>query len=236
MVNITIDGRTVQAKEGSTILQNAQAERIDIPTLCFHKDLSPFGACRLCTVEIKVKKQWKLAASCQVEVEEGMEVRTDTEAVKESRRLAAALLYYKHPTTGAVRDMARKLGVAVEPIDEADGRDCILCGLCTRTCQEIVGVAALRFQDRGLDRATEEPKIEFEATACIGCGSCAYACPTGYVRMEAVDGKRIIWDKVFKMATCKVCGQYFAPMEQLEYIAKKTGVALGNLMTCVSCR
>ena len=235
MVNITIDGHQIQAKEGSTVLQNAQAMNIDIPTLCFHKEVSPFGACRLCSVEVKANGKWKLAASCQVEVEKGMEVKTDTETVKESRKLAAALLYYKYPTTRAVRDVAAKLGVDVEEA-KADGRDCILCGLCTRTCHEIVGVDALRFQDRGLGRAVDETKIEFVTANCIGCGSCAYVCPTGFVQMESVDDKRIIWNKVFKMATCKVCGQYFAPIEQLEWISKKAGVAMENLMTCTSCR
>ena len=235
MVNITIDGRQVQATEGSTVLQNAQALKIDIPTLCFHKDLSSFGACRLCTVEVKTKGKWKLAASCQTEVEKNMEIKTDSSAVQESRKLAAALLYYKYPGTAAIRDMAKKLGVTVAE-DKADATDCILCGLCTRTCHEIVGVKALRFQDRGLERANENPKIDFISSACIGCGSCAYVCPTGYVKMEAADGKRMIWDKVFKMAACKTCGQYFAPVEQLEYISKKTGVPVGNLMTCNSCR
>lgn len=235
MVGITIDGRKIEAKEGSTVLQNAKALNIDIPTLCFHKEVSPFGACRLCSVEVKTNGKWRLAASCQVEVAKGMEVKTDTDKVKESRKLAAGLLYYKYPTTAAVREMAIKCGVDVKE-GKADGKDCILCGLCARTCQEIVGVDALRFQDRGLGRAMDEPKIEFVASNCIGCGSCAYVCPTGFVGMQAVDNKRIIWDKVFKMAACDVCGQFFAPMEQLEYISKKTGVDVNNLMTCTSCR
>ncbi|MDD5168504.1 MAG: 2Fe-2S iron-sulfur cluster-binding protein [Syntrophales bacterium] len=234
MVNITIDGHQIEAKEGSTVLQNAQALKIDIPTLCFHKEVSPFGACRLCSVEIKANGKWQLAASCQTEVAKGMEVKTDTTKVRENRKLAAALLYYKYPTTEAVRTMAAKLGVEIKG-EKTDGRDCILCGLCTRTCHEIVRVDALRFQDRGLGREVE-PKIEFVTANCIGCGSCAYACPTGFVQMESVDDKRIIWNKVFKMATCKVCGQYFAPIEQLEWIAKTTGQALDNLMTCTSCR
>lgn len=235
MVNITIDGRQVQAKEGSTVLQNAQALNIDIPTLCFHKEVSPFGACRLCTVEVKSNGRWKLAASCQVEVAKGMEVKTDTAKIQESRKLAAALLYYKYPSTEAVRDMAAKLGIKVKD-EKVNGKDCILCGLCTRTCHEIVKVDALRFQDRGLGRAIEEPKIEFVTANCIGCGSCAYVCPTGFVQMESMGDKRIIWDKVFKMASCKVCSQYFAPVEQLEWISRTTGVAMDNLMTCTSCR
>jgi NADH dehydrogenase/NADH:ubiquinone oxidoreductase subunit G len=235
MAKMIINGHEIQAKAGATVLEEARRLKIEIPTLCYHKDLSSFGACRLCMVEIKVKGKWQLAASCQTEAAAGLEVRTDTAKVLESRKLAAELLYSRYPQTAAVREIAAKLGVDVQPA-AADSHDCILCGLCTRTCHEIVGVNALKFKDRGLAREIEEPEIEFTSSACIGCGSCSYVCPTGYVRMEAVDGKRIIWDKVFKMASCNVCGRYFAPVEQLEYISRTTGVPVGQLMTCVSCR
>ena len=237
MINIVIDGRKIKAKEGSTILENAGDLKIDIPTLCYHKELSPFGACRLCAVEVKTNGQWKLTTSCDTIVEQGMEIRTDSDKVQENRKLTAGLLYYKYPTTAVVRDVALKLGLEVEVLDtEVEGHDCILCGLCVSACREIVDVSALTFQDRGLGRDIDEPKIEFDPSLCIGCGSCAYVCPTGYVKMEMVEDKRIIWDKVFKMAACGVCGKYFAPQEQLEYISKKTGVSLSKLSTCVDCR
>jgi bidirectional [NiFe] hydrogenase diaphorase subunit len=236
MAKMIIDGYKIQAKEGATVLEEARNLNIDIPTLCYHKDLSSFGACRLCTVEIKVKGKWQLAASCQTAAAADMEVRTDTDNVRESRKLAAALLYFRYPQTAVVRNIAEKLGVNVQATAAADNGDCILCGLCTRTCHEIVGVDALKFRDRGLARNIEEPKIEFTPSACIGCGSCAFVCPTGFVRWDAVDDKRIIWDKAFKMASCQVCGRYFAPVEQLEFISRTTGVPVSRLMTCVSCR
>ena len=235
MVKITIDGKSVQAKEGSSVLQNIRNLRIELPTLCYHPELASFGACRLCTVEVKANGKWKLAASCEAPVEEGMDVKTASEKAVESRKLAAQLLYYKYPTTQAVSDIARKLGVATAEA-AIEGNDCILCGLCTRTCKEIVGVCALNFQDRGLGRAVDEPKIEFIANNCIGCGSCAFVCPTGFVKMETTDDRRMIWNKVFKMAACNVCGRYFAPVEQLEYISRTTGVPVSQLATCVSCR
>jgi bidirectional [NiFe] hydrogenase diaphorase subunit len=235
MVKIIIDGRKIKAKKGSTILENAEELNIEIPTLCYHKELSSFGACRLCTVEVKTNGKWQLAASCNTPVENGMEIRTNSDKVQESRKLAAELLYYKYPTTEAVREIARKLGVQT-PEEKGEGHDCILCGLCVRTCREIVGVSALTFQDRGLGRDIDEPKIEFNPNACIGCGSCAYVCPTGYVQMESVDDRRIIWDKVFKMIACSVCGRFFAPEDQLKYISKVTNVPLDKLTTCTDCR
>ena len=237
MINITIDGRKVKAKEGSTVLQNLQDQKIDIPTLCFHKDLIPFGACRLCTVEVKTNGKWQLAASCSTAVAPEMAIQTNSEKVKENRKFAAELLYSRYPTTKAVRDVAEKLGVSVPP-SAVEGHECILCGLCTRTCHEVVGVDALKFEDRGLGRDVEDPKILYISDSCIGCGSCAFICPTGFVKMEEKSGgkKRKIWDKEFKMAACKVCGRYFAPVDQLKWISKTTKVPLKNLMTCMSCK
>lgn len=235
MVKITIDGKSVQAREESNVLQEIRALKIDMPTLCYHEELVPFGACRLCTVEVKTNGKWKLAASCDLPVSEGMEIKSASDKALKARKLAAELLYFQYPTTAAVRDIAGKLGVDVEPAAKEE-HDCVLCGLCVRTCRDIVGVSALTYQDRGLGRDVETPKIEFKADKCIGCGSCAYICPTGYVNMETDEDKRVIWNKVFKMATCKVCGRYFAPEDQLKYISKKTGVSLKEIAVCTNCR
>lgn len=235
MVDITIDGNKVQAREGSSVLENIRNLRIDMPTLCYHQELAPFGACRLCTVEIRANGKGRLTTACDCPVKPGLEIVTASEQAQEARKFAAALLAYKYPDTAAVREIAQKLGVAVAPA-AAEANDCILCGLCTRTCRDIVGVSALKFQDRGPGRNVENPKIEFIAANCIGCGSCAYVCPTGFVRMESTEDKRMIWNKVFKMAACDVCGRFFAPVEQLEYISRTTGVPASSLSTCVSCR
>lgn len=235
MVAITIDGRKVEAKDNSTVLENIRNLGISLPTLCYHQEVSPFGACRLCTVEVKANGKWQLATSCDTPVTKGLEVRTNSEAAKEARALAAKLLYSKYPGAKAVRDIAGKLGVAVAAEAE-DENPCILCGLCVRACREVVGANALTFADRGLGRDLEEPKIDFDPDACIGCGSCAFICPTGYVCMETTGDRRMIWDKVFKMAACSVCGRYFAPEDQLAFISRQTGVPLSALKVCVSCR
>lgn len=235
MINMTIDGKAVSAGEGDSVLKKIRDHHIPMPTLCYHPELKAFGACRLCTVEVRTNGKWKLAASCELPAAEGLEVKTASEKAVEARKLAAELLYLQYPATVAVREIALKLGVAVKPAG-AESQDCILCGLCTRACREIVGVSALTFADRGLGRDVDAPRIAFTAERCIGCGSCAFVCPTGFVKMESVEDKRIIWNKAFKMAACNSCGRYFAPVEQLEYISRTTGTPLSVLCTCVSCR
>jgi len=109
MVKIKIDGKSVQAKEGSTILQNIRDLRIDMPTLCYHEELIPFGACRLCTVEVKTNGKGQLTTACDCQVAAGMDITTASDKAVESRKLAAELLYYKYPTTRVVREIVQKL-------------------------------------------------------------------------------------------------------------------------------
>ncbi len=95
MVAITIDGRKTDAKENSTVLENVRSQGIILPTLCHHEEVSAFGSCRLCTVEIKANGKWQLATACNTPVAKGLEVRTNSEQAIEARALAARLLYFK---------------------------------------------------------------------------------------------------------------------------------------------
>ena len=237
MIRIQIDGQSVEAKKGTTILSVAGKLHIPIPTLCFHESLSPFGACRLCTVEVKRGKKWELTTSCNTEIGPGMLVRTDSPEIRKSRKMAAELLYFKYPGTKLIRDTAEKHGVKVEKSKE-DAHDCILCGMCVRTCQEVVEVNALRFEDRGPDHPGEPPRIGYIGESCICCGACAFVCPTGYIRMEPYgdENRRVIWERVFEMAACRICGRRFAPLAQLAYLSRKAGQPLAQFMTCISCR
>ncbi|MBW1614550.1 MAG: (2Fe-2S)-binding protein [Deltaproteobacteria bacterium] len=239
MINLTIDGREIQAEEGSTILQAARNNGIEIPTLCYHDELTASGACRLCSVEIKKGKRTRVVASCIYQVEEDLVVNTQSERVMNVRRLVLQLLMARCPTSEVIRELAEKLGVEPQErfqLDEDKGK-CILCRQCVEVCEQVVGVSAIGFLNRGADKSVGTPFME-PSGVCIGCGACAYVCPTGHIKMEESENgnERVIWGKTFKMAACKVCGRYFAPQEQLEYIGKKTGVPLDKLYTCVNCR
>lgn len=238
MVTLSIDGREVQAEEGATILEVARDNNIYIPALCYHEEVAPYGACRLCMVEIAADGREKLVASCLYPVEEGLRVKTNSERVKNNRRMIMELLLARCPNNKVIQDLARQVGVDKTPFKLED-KQCILCGLCVRVCQEVVGVSAISLVKRGVDRQMATPFYEF-SEACIGCGSCAYVCPTGAISLEDVGDTRIIdMPKVkmeFKLKKCNKCGKYWAPERQLEYIARIAGLAPETFDVCPDCR
>ena len=237
MVNLVIDNKKIQAEEDFTILQAAQNNGIEIPTLCHHDELTASGACRLCSVEIKKGNRTKIVTSCIYQVEEGLVVNTRNEKVLNVRRLVLQLLMARCPESEVIQEIAEKMDVKPQArfqLDEDKGK-CILCRQCVEVCEEVVGVSAIGFSYRGADKVVGPPFMEASQT-CIGCGACAYVCPTGHIIMEDLGDERIIWGKHFKMAKCKVCGKLFAPVTQLKHISKTTGVPLDKLTTCVDCR
>lgn len=240
MVRLTIDGREFQAEEGKTILEVASENGIHIPTLCYHEEVSPYGACRLCMVEVTRNGRKKLVASCLYPVAEGLVVKTESPEVSNIRRTAIELLLARCPDSEVIREMARELGVGELSFrPEQDNHKCILCGLCTRVCQEVVGVSAISLVNRGVDRQMATPFYDF-SEVCIGCGSCSYVCPTRAISFEDVGDTRIITmpsvTMEFKLKKCSKCGEYWAPEKQLEYIAEEAGLASEAFDVCPNCR
>ncbi|MDH5696309.1 MAG: 2Fe-2S iron-sulfur cluster-binding protein, partial [Dehalococcoidia bacterium] len=200
IVRLTIDGEEVEARKGMTVLQAAEEAGLFIPTLCSDADLKPFGACRLCVVEIEGTRG--LPTACTTPVTEGMVVRTETPAVERERRLAIELTRTDHPTDCNacpknlqcdLQMMEALLGITEArfhtltkdlPIDKSnpffnlDRNYCILCGKCVRSCDEIRGVEAYTFASRGYDRhvATWGDGLLIDSN-CESCGECVDHCP-----------------------------------------------------------
>lgn len=176
-VNLVINGCDVTAEEGVTVLEAARAAGIDIPTLCSHEDLAPFGACRLCTVEIAKEGRSRLVASCVYPVEEGLDVQTESEPVVKGRKLILEMLLARSPGVQVLRDYGRRYGVDVTKFS-VDPSFCILCGLCVNYCAEVKGKHAIGFTGRGVERHVMFlPEVASEE--CTHCWECFSVCPTG---------------------------------------------------------
>lgn len=175
MATLTIDGVKVQADEGSTILEVAKFYGFDIPTLCYHEELTPYGACRLCMVEIKDGRRTRVVASCLYPVKEGLEVKTSSERIVKERKLLLELMIAQCPNSKVLQDMASKMGVEKVRF-KMENQDCILCGLCVRMCAEQMKGGAIGFVGRGPKREVVTPFRE-SSEICRNCGACMYICP-----------------------------------------------------------
>jgi len=176
MVNIVIDGIKAEVPEGTTILQAAESLDIHVPTLCHHQALTPYGACRICLVEIESGGRKGLRTSCNNVVQEEMSIDTKCEKVLHSRKVIVELLLTRSPDSETIRELANEVGVEKSRFPKKDN-ECILCGLCVRMCEERMGKAAISFAGRGIEREVVPP-FSLKTDVCQTCGACESICPT----------------------------------------------------------
>jgi len=175
-ITLQIDGRKVEAKEGMTILEAAQSVGISIPTLCHHEKLEPYGACRICTVEIEARGRTNLVAACLYPVEQNLVVRTKSEKVDKTRKVLLELMLAHAPDAAELQDLAQEYG-ADKARFEKESSFCILCGLCVRYCAEVKKKNAIGFVDRGTRREIIFIP-EVASKECEDCKECFPLCPT----------------------------------------------------------
>jgi coenzyme F420-reducing hydrogenase beta subunit len=178
-LKIKIDGHEIEndADDGSvTILEAATLAGINIPTLCNHPSLDPYGSCRLCTVQIEKNGRKKFVTACNYPVEEGLVVNTCSLEVADIRKMILELLLARCPHEKRLQELAGEYGI-FKPRFMLEDKNCILCGLCYRVCEGLVGVSAINAQNRGVSRDVDTPYGELSED-CIACGACALVCPT----------------------------------------------------------
>ncbi len=175
-ITLQIDGREVKAEEGMTILEAAQSAGISIPTLCHHEKLEPYGACRICTVEIEAHGRTNLVAACLYPVEQNLVVRTRSEKVDKTRKVLLELMLAHAPDAAALQDLAQEYGADKARFGK-ESSFCILCGLCVRYCAEVKKKNAIGFVDRGTRREVIFIP-EITSKECWDCKECFPLCPT----------------------------------------------------------
>jgi len=240
-ITFTLDGQTVQAEPGETVFSVAKRYGIEIPALCHHEAVAPYGACRLCVVEAFWGKRSKLVTSCIYTPWADERIETNTDRVRRARKMIVELLVARAPGAELIRKMARDYGVDESRFcrdsDEPDKKRCILCGLCVRVCAEAVGQNAIGYANRGTERVISTP-FGKNADECIGCGACVFVCPTDALHYEDIAGKRIMKElnTAVPMVVCCVCGDYFATVDQVAKIRERLSLPDELAQTCPRCR
>jgi len=226
LVELTIDEREVEIEEGATILEAAQKAGVLIPTFCYHKNLLPFGACRLCVVEVEQMKG-RLVPSCSTPATNGMVVHTNTPEIRDARKTLLELLLVHHPLDCPVCDKGgecqlqnlayeyevvgnrfkdKKFDSPVDyhsPLIERNTNRCVLCGMCARTCDEVVGVSAISFVSRGFGTVIG---TNFDRVLdCEFCGECVNICPVGALTDKLFKYKARSWELTKVNTICSYC-------------------------------
>jgi bidirectional [NiFe] hydrogenase diaphorase subunit len=190
MINLVINGLPVLVEEGTTLLEAAKSMGVPIPTLCHMDGLSPYGACRLCVVEIGEGPAAVLVSSCTYPATEGLTVKTGTSRVISARKMILELLLASCPRSKTIQDMASAHGVRQQRFRQ-ENEDCILCGLCVRMCKEQMMSRAIGFRGRGQNRSIGTP-FDIQSDECRFCGGCMYVCPACQLRCTYTEPEKAV--------------------------------------------
>ena len=245
MPTATLDGIPVEVDEGATILDAARKAGVWIPALCHHPSIASPATCRLCMVELD-RGEWKqLVTACNYPVRRDIVVEVNSERAIQARRGVMELTLARAPENEQLRALAKRMGVdgTGYPTVSATQRDCILCGLCTAVCEEVIGRSAIGFAGRGADRAVASP-FRQPAEDCIACGACAVVCPVGTIRVRIHEAEGEVEISPFKtrakLLACQECGAPVVSVPVSQEVLRKAHIDVEKLRRlarlCPQCR
>lgn len=200
-----IDGFQMKIDEGTTILDTAHQCGIHIPTMCYLEGLSPYGGCRICSVEVSTDggKTFRVAASCSYEIHRPIIVKTDTPRIRRIRKMLAELLVASAPNVKLAQDIAARFGINQVRFKMEDNR-CLLCGLCVRICDEHMGGKALGFVGRGPEKKVSAP-FAIRSELCLNCGGCDSICPGKIIPCQGVKEPGELCGKCLRLEEMPFC-------------------------------
>ena len=204
-VTIEVDGIQATVDRGTTILEAAKLYGINIPTVCYYEGLSPYGACRICSVEVSTDggKKFKVVASCTYEIHGEVIVKTDTPKIRKIRKMLAELLIASAPNVKLAQDIAARMGITRVRFKMEDNR-CILCGRCITMCEEQMGGNALGFSGRGVERKVSPP-FASKSETCRTCGGCDSVCPGRIIPCQGVKVPGELCGKCLRLEDLPFC-------------------------------
>jgi bidirectional [NiFe] hydrogenase diaphorase subunit len=183
MPKLKINGVEVEVEKGTTLLEAARFLGFPIPSICHNDGLTPYGACRLCVVDLGRGPGAKMVSSCTYPAEDGLEVFTHTKRVVETRKMLIEMYLATCPTSKVIQDLASRYE-ATQVRFEPRNDNCILCGLCVRMCEEQMMAKAIGFVSRGEKRGITTA-FDIRSDTCRLCGACMYICPACQMRCPA---------------------------------------------------
>jgi aldehyde:ferredoxin oxidoreductase len=198
-IAVTIDGQQLEVKPETTVLDAARTAKVSIPTLCHHPAVEAYGACRVCMTEIEVRGKRKMVTACNFPIREPLAIHTESAETKRQRSGVLSMMLARWPNVPAIQVLAKKYGITPpsykHPLRTEAPDACILCGLCVKACSEMVWEDVLAFAGRGSKRHVAMP-FGKQSERCTGCGTCAFICPTGAIKVtdeknHPVDPSRI---------------------------------------------